>query len=353
MEDSDLSTRNPKAKLTPYKKNVSTLKMATTILSILLLSLAIFSTTQVRLMAQPNAQPAKEPMLQVTASGGKIEPMVGKTNVFGPGGLFPFTGVYKCANDLPCGVDAGTNAKFTGTFEEGNKHNGTQFTVDYTSPISYGPLQLKGHTYEIKLIDTKWNGTGVAMQTRDPEFANMVNNVGFNQIQHGIAPNGTNVDRQDVPLLYDAAYLYGQVLIKDKQTNQVVCHCFSHVMVASVMDPNNFFRSLKGDSKLGHPVILLDAMNFPSGRPLPPSANPQTPKTWTVDQAESYTPLKNDPSLKNPPPIDYGKLTIKAPEPQSTVWPVDNPKEDLLFTFLFFPAPTLKYISSSNMTSTG
>ena len=75
-------------------------------------------------LPQPNSNAT---LLNVEASNGLFEPAAGLSNVFGPKGLFPFTDVFKCADALTCGVSAGEAAKFTGTFEQGNKQKMTGY----------------------------------------------------------------------------------------------------------------------------------------------------------------------------------------------------------------------------------
>ena len=53
----------------------------------------------------------------------------------------------------------------------------TGYEATYTSPITYGPEQIKGHTYKITLTNTQWNSTDATKPTRQAEFTQMVNNV--------------------------------------------------------------------------------------------------------------------------------------------------------------------------------
>ncbi|MGH9955361.1 MAG: hypothetical protein ACRD39_06840, partial [Nitrososphaeraceae archaeon] len=254
---------------------------------------------------------------------------------FGPGGLFPFEDVFSCADALTCGVSAGDTAMFTGTFEEGNENNMTGYTATYTSPVTYGPHQIEGHTYQIELTDTYWNSSDAAMPTRQAEFTRMVNNVGFNQIQHG----ASMVDRSDVPQLYDHAFLYGHARVTDitNGNNTVVAEdVFTHVMVAHVMDEDGFYRDLKG-SAASPTMVFLFAINIPSDTELPGVGS------LSPEEAQGFTPLPADPSLSNPPPVDYPveipdprEGAIEEPEPQSTIWPVANPNQPLLFNFLVY-----------------
>ena len=353
------------------KRNIFRLRMVGVVSSMLLLSLAIFSATasmsivlaqqqqqqqSMSTMMMSSSSPLPQPnnsgtVLKAIGTKALFEPAAGLSNVFGPKGLFPFTNVFTCANALTCGVSAGINSKFTGTFEQGNKNHMTAYEAIYTSPVTYGPEQIKGHTYKITLTDTNWNSTDAAKPTRQAEFTNLVNNVGFNQIQHG----ASHIDRSDVPQLFDNAFLYGHAQVTDitKGNNTVVARdVFTHVMVAHVMDENAYYRSMK-DVAASPTMVLLFAINIPSGTPLPGVG------TLSPDKAQSFTPLSSDVSMKSPPQFSYSvKLptpmtgSISAPQSQSTTWPVDNPKQPLLFTFLVFQNANISYGSTGNMTMT-
>lgn len=365
MTDLDGNTRTR----TNSKRNISKVKMTGVISAILLLSLAIFSGTQGRsvvLAQQPQQQSmsmmsssslpqpnANGTLLKATGSNALFEPGAGLSNVYGPKGLFPFTNVFTCANAITCGVSAGNDSKFTGTFEQGNKDHVTAYDAIYTMPLTYGPQQIKGHTYKITLTDTIWNNTGSVKPTRQAEFTKMVNNVGFNQVQHG----ASLVDRSDVPQFFNNAFLYGHAQVTDitKGNNTVVAKdVFTHVMVAHLMDENAYYRSMK-DVAASPEVVLIFAVNIPSGVALPGVG------TLTPDKAQSFTPLASDVSLKSPPQFSYSvKIpvprtgSIKAPLPESTTWPVDNPKQPLYFTFLVFQKVGFNLTSSTtNMTKSG
>jgi hypothetical protein len=358
------------------KKTKGSVLMAGAVLaSVLVMSIAVFSpiqggfatTTNMMIDEQnSNASTAagteaslpqpndNSTILKAQASNALFEPAAGLSNVFGPGGVFPFEDVFTCADALTCGVSAGDSATFTGTFEEGNENNLTGYTATYTSPVTYGPQQIEGHIYQIELTDTQWNSSDAAMPTRQAEFASMVNNVGLNQIQHG----ASMVDRSDVPQLYDHAFLYGHARITDitNGNNTMVAEdVFTHVMVAHVMDQDAFYSNLKG-SAASPTMVFLFAINIPSETELPGVGS------LTPEQAQGFTPLPTDSSLTNPPPVGYpvqfpapGEGTIEAPEPQSTVWPVANPNQPLLFNFLVYQDTqvTLSSMDAENtMTST-
>ena len=332
----------------------------------LLLSLAIFSVAEGNstVLAQQQQQQEQQPMSTMTMSSSSLpqpnangtllkavgtqalfEPAAGLSNVFGPKGLFPFANTFTCANAITCGVSAGNDSKFIGTFEEGNKKQMTAYEAIYTAPVTYGPQQIKGHTYKITLTDTNWNSPSAAKPTRQADFTNLVNNVGFNQIQHG----ASHVDRSDVPQLFDNAFLYGHAKVTDitKGNNTVVANdIFTHVMVAHVMDEKAYYTNMKDVAK-SPTLVLLFAVNIPSDTALPGVG------TLTPDKAQSFTPLTNDASLKNPPQFDYSvKIpeprsgSVKAPLSQSTTWPVDNPKQPLFFTFLVFQKTSVNYANS-------
>jgi len=310
------------------------------------LVLSIMSSSS---LPQPNAN---RTLLKATGSNALFEPGVGLSNVFGPKGLFPFTNVFTCGNQT-CGVSAGKDSKFSGTFEQYNKDHMTAYDAIYTSPITYGPQQIKGHTYKITLTDTSWNSTGAVKPTRQTEADKMVNNVAFNQIQHG----ASLIDRSDAPQFFNHAFLYGHAKVTDitKGNNTVVAKdVFTHVMVAHIMDENAYYRSMR-DVAVSPELVFVFAINIPSGTALPGLGK------LTPDQAQSFTPLPSDVSLKNPPQVPYPvKIpiprtgSIKAPLPQSTTWPVDNPKQPLIFTFLMFQKPNFNFTSSTaNTTKSG
>lgn len=239
-----------------------------------------------------------------------------------------------CADALTCGISAGEAAKFTGVFEQGNADNMTSYEATYTSPVTYGPHQIAGHEYKITLTDLNCNSADSALP-RQPEFAAMVNDVGFNQIQHG----ASNIDRSDVPQLYDEAFLYGHAMVTDitNGNNTIVAKdIFTHVMVAHVMDESEYFRNLK-DKALSPNIVFLFAVNIPNDIELPGVGS------LSAERAQLFTPLAEDESLDNSPPIDYpvnipipSEGEIDEPESQSTVWPVANPNQPLLFTFLVY-----------------
>ena len=273
-------------------------------------------------------------VVKVDATNALYEPAAGLTNVFGPEGLFPFQN-FSCADALTCGISAGEDAKFTGVFEQGNANNLTSYEATYTSPVTYGPHQIAGHEYKVTLTDLNWNSADSALATRQPEFAAMVNDVGFNQIQHG----ASNIDRSDVPQLYDEAFLYGHAMVTDitNGNNTIVAKdIFTHVMVAHVMDESEYYRNLK-DKALSPNMVFLFAVNIPNDTELPGVGS------LSAEQAQSFTPLADDESLDNSPPIYYPvniptprEGEIDEPESQSTVWPVANPNQPLLFTFLVY-----------------
>jgi hypothetical protein len=273
-------------------------------------------------------------VVKVEATNALYEPAARLTNVFGPEGLFPFQN-FSCADALTCGISAGEDAKFTGVFEQGNANNMTSYEATYTCLVTYGPHQIAGHEYKITLTDLNWNSADSALPTRQPEFAAMVNDVGFNQIQHG----ASNIDRSDVPQLYDEAFLYGHAMVTDitNGNNTVVAKdIFTHVMVAHVMDENEYYKNLK-DKALSPNMVFLFAVNIPNDTELPGVGS------LSAEQAQSFTPLADDESLDNSPPIDYPvnipiprEGEIDEPESQSTVWPVSNPNQPLLFSFLVY-----------------
>jgi hypothetical protein len=84
-------------------------------------------------------------------------------------------------------------------------------------------------------------------------------------------------------------------------------------------------------------MVFLFAVNIPNDTELPGVGS------LSAEEAQSFTPLADDESLDNFPPIDYPVSVptpregeIDGPESQSTVWPVANPNQPLLFTFLVY-----------------
>jgi hypothetical protein len=292
-------------------------------------------------LPQPNDN---DTLINVEATNALFEPAAGLSNVFGPGGLFPFNN-FNCADALTCGVSAGENAEFTGTFEKGNLNNMTSYEATYTSPVTYGPHQIAGNEYKITLTDVSWNSLSSSLPTEQPQFAALTNNVGFDQIQHG----ASNVDRSDVPQLSNMAFLYGHAQVTDitNGNNTVVAEdVFTHVMVGHVMSEQAFYQDLR-DEALSPNFVFLFAINIPDDTELPDVGS------LTAEQAQSYTPIASDQSLDNSPPIDY---PVSIPEPrddtmeeieepegaQSTTWPVANKEQPLLFNFLVYQDTNIK-----------
>jgi hypothetical protein len=346
----------------PFRNgSIRTMVMVTMIAAILTLAASNISYphNQVKLaVAQEEEQSAStlpqpdnnSTVLNVEATNALFQPAVGLTNVFGPEGLFPFTDVFTCSNALTCGVPAGetegdnqgVEATFTGTFEEGNRNNLTSFEATYTSPVTYGPHQIEGHTYQMTLTDTMWNTPDSALPTRIPEFAANVNNVGFDQIQHG----ASHVDRSDVPQLSNLAFLYGHARITDITDGNdtvVADDIFTHVMVGHVMDEKTFYRDLRDEAATPN-LVFVFGVNIPNGVELPGVGQ------LSAEQAQSFTPVSADPSLSSPPQFDYPVSvpnprngTIAEPQSQSTTWPVANPEQPLYFSFLLYQDADISY----------
>jgi hypothetical protein len=287
--------------------------------------------------------------VKVYAKTALYEPGVGKTNVFGPGGIFPFFNeTFSCADDvLKCGVLA-EGATFRGVFKEAGAENDNRFRAEYVSPITYGDHQVAGHKYRIELVDTEWNNAEPELTpapTRVPQFLMEGKGVAFDQIQHG----HSMVDRADAPMFMNKVALYGHANVYDitNGTEKLVAErIFVHLMVGHVIDETRFYSDYQFNSPLPL-VVALFAVNVPSGVELPGGIGP-----LTSEQAQGFTPLADDPSLANPPPVNYGQLSnqgvqTEAPLPQSTVWPVDNPTQPVFFTFLLY-TETKAFTSATN-----
>ncbi|HLG37670.1 MAG TPA: hypothetical protein VI338_06010 [Nitrososphaera sp.] len=280
----------------------------------------------------------ERPYVKVYAKTALYEPGLGKTNVFGPGGIFPFfNDTFSCADDVvKCGVLA-EGATFKGVFKEAGGEDDNRFSAEYTSPITYGEHQVAGHKYRIELVDTEWNNADLELTptpTRVPQFLTEGHGVAFDQIQHG----HSMVDRADAPMFVNKVALYGHANIydiTDGAKELVVEKIFVHLMVGHVVDEGRFYSDFQFNSALPL-VVALFAVNVPSGVELPGGIGP-----LTSEQAQGFTPLPDDPSLTNPPPADYVQLLdqgvqTEEPMPQSTVWPVDNPTQPVFFTFLLY-----------------
>ena len=291
----------------------------------------------------------ERPYVKAYAKTALYEPGVGKTNVFGPEGIFPFfNDTFSCADDvLECGVLA-EGATFKGVFKEAGGEDDNRFSAEYTSPITYGDHQVAGHKYRIELVDTEWNNPEPELTpspTRVPDFLTAGKGVAFDQIQHG----HSMVDRADAPMFVNKVALYGHANvydITDGTEELVVERVFVHLMVGHVIDETKFYSDFQFNSPLPL-VVALFAVNVPSGVELPGGIGP-----LTSEQAQGFTPLPDDPSLTNAPPANYAQLNdqgvqVEAPMPQSTVWPVDNPTQPVFFTFLLF-TETKAFYSATN-----
>lgn len=290
-----------------------------------------------------------KPYAKVFAQTALYEPAVGKTNVFGPGGIFPFfNDTFTCAdNVLTCGVMA-EGASLKGVFKEAGVQGDNMFVAEYVSPITYGDHQMAGHKYRIELVDTMWNNPERELTptpTRVPQFLATGNGVAFDQIQHG----SSMVDRADAPMFMNKVALYGHVNVYDVTDGHkklVVERVFAHLMVGHVVDEKTLYTDFQFNSPLPL-VVALFVVNVPSGVQLPGGIGP-----LTSEQAQSFTPMADDPSLTHVPPSNYEQLSaqgieLKEPMPQSTVWPVDNPTQPVYFTFLLF-TETKAFKSSTN-----
>lgn len=289
------------------------------------------------------------PYAKVFAKTALYEPAVGRTNVFGPGGIFPFfNDTFTCAdNVLTCGVMS-EDANFRGVFKEAGEEGDNMFVAEYTSPITYGDHQMAGHKYRIELVDTMWNNPEQELTpspTRLPQFLAAGSGVAFDQIQHG----SSMVDRADAPMFMNKVALYGHVNVYDVTDGgkgPVVERVFTHLMVGQIVDEENLYTNFQFDSSLPL-VVALFVVNVPSGVELPGGIGP-----LTSEQAQSFTPMSDDPSLTNPPPSNYEQLSVQGieleePLPQSTIWSVNNPTQPLYFTFLLF-TETKAFKSSTN-----
>lgn len=306
------------------------------------------ATTKAAVQAEA-ADAMDRPYVKAFAGGKAIyEPNAGKTNVFGPGGIFPFfNDTFSCGNAIICGTQV--DASFKGVFKEAGEQGDNKFVATYVAPITYGDHQVKGHKYRVEMVDTKWNNDDpkqTPLPTRTPDFLLSGNGVAFGQYQHG----HSMIDRADVPLFFNKVVVYGHANVYDETDGGklVAENIFMHLMVGKAVDEKAFYNNVQNDD--GTPlVVLLFLVNVPSGVKLPGGIGP-----LTSEQAQSFTPLADDPSLKNPPPFDYAKLAdwgvdAKAPMPQSTPWSVDNPTQPVFFTFLLFTQASAHESANNNV----
>jgi hypothetical protein len=318
------------------KPNVIIATVFAAILVAMVPAVVAISATTMQATDAEAADMVQQPYVKAFAGSSALyEPNAGRTNVFGPGGIFPFfNDTFSCGNAVTCGVQ--TDASFKGVFKENGQPGDNKFVATYTAPITYGDHQVKGHKYKVVMVDTKWNNDDPAqtpLPTRTPDFLLPGNGVAFDQYQHG----HSMIDRADVPLFSNKVVVYGHANVYDETDGGklVAKNIFMHMMVGKAVDEKGFYSDMQNND--GTPlVVLLFLVNIPSGVQLPGGIGPLTP-----EQAQSFTPLADDPSLKNPPPVDYSKLAdwgVKAPEPkpQSTPWSVDNPTQPVFFTFLLF-----------------
>lgn len=308
---------------------------------------AVMAITTTRTMDAEAADAVGKPYVKAFAGSKAIyEPNAGKTNVFGPGGIFPFfNSTFACGDALTCGVE--TDASFRGVFKEAGEQGDNKFVATYVAPITYGDHQVAGHTYRVEMVDTKWNNDDLAqtpLPTRTPDFLLAGDGVAFDQYQHG----HSMIDRADFPLTWNKVALYGHANVYDETDGgkMVAENIFLHLMVGKVVDEASFYSDVQNND--GTPlVVLMFLVNVPSGVVLPGDIGP-----LTSEQAQSFTPPADDPSLTNPPPFDYAKLAewgvdVEAPLPQSTPWSVDNPTQPVFFTFLLF-TEAKAYTSANN-----
>lgn len=278
-----------------------------------------------------------KPYVKAYATTGKVlyEPNAGRTNVFGPGGIFPFfNSTFSCGDAITCGVEV--DASFKGVFREAGAEGDNRFVATYVAPITYGDHQVAGHKYRVEMVDTKWNNDEpelTPLPTRTPDFLLPGNGVAFDQYQHG----HSMIDRADVPLFWNRVVVYGHANVYDETEGgrMVAEKIFMHLMVGKVLDEHAFYKNVQNDDATPW-LVLLFLVNIPSGVQLPGGIGP-----LTSEQAQSFTPMADDPSLTNPPPFDYAGLAemgldVEEPLPQSTPWSVDNPTQPVFFTFLLF-----------------
>lgn len=117
---------------------------------------------------------------------------------------------------------------------------------------------------------------------------------------------------------------------------------FTHVMVAHVVNESAYYRDMT-DVAASPTMAFLFAINIPSGVGIPNNTN------LTATQAQSFTLLPSDQSLIATPQFIYpvkkqpNNRTISAPLPQSTIWPVDIPKQPLYLHSWYIKTPWCRW----------
>jgi hypothetical protein len=343
------------------KRNISKLKMTGIVSLILLLSIAIFSSTGGRSIAlAQQQQPVTPPLPQANAtkvlvansSGPALYvPDLGLANFYGPAnptqhilrGVVEQPGVFTCSGD-PTKCHVAGPGTFNGTFEQANKHNVTTVTATFKSPnfVKDTGVQKPNHIYKITTTDFNWNSTNSELPTPQPGFAKTVSDVGIGGQQHGL----TKIDRSDVPQISESpgVLTYGHCDVTDTNTSQKVANVFCHLMVGHLINETNFYKYMRDDPITPNLGIVILA-SIPAKVQLPGNWSPYCKGNTmcTADEAQGFFPMKTDEALtKTPPfaypvPVPYPRSgSVAAPGP-SFEQPVSLNGHPFFFAFVVYP----------------
>lgn len=360
--------RNRRTKTTSIslKRNNSKVRKTGIILAILLLSVAIFSTTEGRSIALAQQQPvisipqANAPkLLKVTAGahGAFVVPDLGLANFYGPAnatnkipaGLDEQKGVFKCSGD-PIGCGNNMTGTFDGTFEQANKHHVTTVTATFKSPVESG-VQHKNHIYKITTTDFTWNSSLSAAPTTQPDFTKPVP-VQTGGHQHGVS----RLDRSDVPEISEnpGVLTYGTCDVTDMNTTKKVGQTFCHLMVGHLVNETNFYKYMRDDPTSPNLAIAIIA-SIPAGVKLPGDWSkapvPCQNNICTAAQAQQFFPMGNDVALKTTAPFAYpvsipyprsGSITAPGP---SSEQPVSLKGQPFFFAFVVWPLANIRELT--------
>jgi hypothetical protein len=365
--------RTKPTSISPKRNNSKVTKTGIT-LAILLLSVAIFSTTEGRSIALAQQQPvisipqANAPqLLKVTsgAHGAFFVPDLGLASFYGPAnaanhipaGLDEQKGVFNCSGDpIKCGKNITAAASFDGTLEQGNKHHLTKITATFTSPVESGALH-NNTAYKITATDFTWNTTLSEKATPQPDFTKPVP-VKTGGQQHGVSL----LDRSDVQQISEnpGGFTYGPCDVMNmKAANHTQAYC--HFMVGHLLNETNFYKYMRDDPTSPNLAIAI-VVSIPAGVKLPGDWSkapiPCTNNICTADQAQQFFPMRNDPALKpgsGHPPVAYpvsipyprsGSAPITAPGP-SQEQPVSLKGQPFFFAFVVYPLADIREIKQN------
>ncbi len=362
----EYTIRNGRTKPRIYsKRNNSKVRKIGIIFAVLLLSVAIFSTAEIRSIALaqqpvislPQANAPK--LLKVTAGphGAFFEPDLGLASFYGPGnaaskipaGLDEQKGVFKCSGDpIKCGNNM--TGTFDGTFEQVNKHHVTTVTATFKSPVESG-AQHKNHIYKITTTDFTWNSSLSALATPQPNFTKPVP-VQLGGQQHG----ASRADRSDVNQISEnpGVLTYGTCEVTDMNTTKTVGQTFCHLMVGHLVNETNFYRYMR-DDPISPNLAIVIAASIPAKVKLPGDWSkapiPCPNNICTPAQAQQFFPMGNDVALKSSLPFAY---PVSIPYPRSgsiaapgfsSEQPVSLNGQPFFFAFVVYPLADIRELT--------